>query len=193
MKTTKAKYIYYIGVEKYKEGKYTEDTGGITGIYRMKLNGKGKKRLVKAGKYDTISNLGVTSRGLVYKKNETWYKCSLNGKNRKKASGDLSSNMSVKHNPLSRNYAIEFSVCKTGYAYFPVVSRNKIVRNSWDKGGELFTYPGDLQKILISGKHMMVISESTDLETVYAYMMTPAGGRQKLVVQAPSMGRMWDY
>lgn len=72
-------YIYYIGTKKGKLYGVTVDMG-TTGIYRMKLNGSGKKCIYKPAGTESIASLYQIDNKLLFKSDSSWYTITLAGK-----------------------------------------------------------------------------------------------------------------
>ena len=197
----KGKYIYYIATKKRKFYGATVD-GKQLGIYRMKLNGKGKKCLVKGGSNVGFYNLGIKGNSLVYRKDGKWYTCSLTGK--KKKSLDIymcSSNVSITDYD---NYDFEdewlnsFTALKASKKSYYYEACSGIVSGTYGDGEfTLCRVKGKVKKLILSGNHMMVVSQtdpSGDYNTYYnAFMVRKNGKGKKLVKKGVEVSGGWDY
>lgn len=72
-------YIYYVGTKKGKPFGTTMDVGA-TGIYRMKLNGSGKKCIYKVNSTESIGSLCQVNKKLMFISNGSWYTITTAGK-----------------------------------------------------------------------------------------------------------------
>lgn len=192
----KGNYIYYISVKKTTRDGIKMD-GPCLGIYRIDLNGKGKKCILKAGTNEYFGALGVTSKGLLFVKNGSWYSCSFTGSNLKAADiDDYNSNLTIVD--TYSGYSSDVDVARSGYEYFgkgKTVYKEKDDDETDDDEKAVATTVGTVKKIVLSGKQMLVVSRSTKGYYTYynVYMMKRNGKSKKRVIRGVEVSGGWDY
>ena len=180
----KGKYIYYLGIKKKKnyDGVTVDDR--VTGIYRMKLNGKGKKKLVSFSDYYYTLELAMSGNKVLYLLEDGWYKYDPKTKKQSYLDKDV-----VRNIESVDDYSGAIEYCRSGkLVCYTDENRVYIEKGDW---GKKVTLSGDPQKIIISGKHIMVVTH--ELASYYVYMMKSNGTKLKKVEKGEEVSGGWDY
>lgn len=185
----KGKYIYYFGIQKHDF--YGDKVDGrVLGIYRMKLNGKGKKKLVAFDEYTYPSCLAVSGKKLLYKVGDQWYTYNLSTKKKAEYYGTVRSNIGRKD---WESTGIEPAV-SGGLTYKSSGSKVYIYKGS--KLKKKLSFKGEVQKVIASGKQMMVVihTGTGDYPDKYAVLMLKSDGtKRKKVAGGMLVSGGWDY
>ena len=188
----KGKYIYYLGIHKEKREGRTVD-GKVTGLYRMKLNGKGKKKLVSFSGWDYPYELAMSGNKILYHMGDGWYKYDTKTKKKSYLDKDVVRNIEG----VDDEYG-NIEDCRSGKLRCST-DGNRVYITKGDSGKTVLVegYP---QKIIISGKQIMVVthtwsedSYSDYPDTYFVYMMKTNGTKLKKVAKGVLVSGGWNY
>lgn len=155
------KYIYYIGMK--QESSYFSTSGEPTGIYRMNLDGKGKKCIKKFTGAFTTSQLTRGNNRIIFRNDYTlkYYCCGTNGKVRGTSISSKKMSVSAKDfSPYtSTGVADNLPLSYNSYGYTYTTDGSKLVRKGSSSKKTLHKFKqenGNLGLTVDMGSYLMV-------------------------------------
>lgn len=181
-------YIYYLGISKIRYYGNVVDKN-IVGIYRMKLNGTGKKCLYKSSRITQLASgnnkvyFKLGSAGNIWKY--------MNVRNKKVYDGKISghkmnSSFSYGYSWPQKTYC---NVTDGTYTY--TFSGGNVYRKRGRSTKKLLSVGGKVQKVITVGKYVIAVTHKNN--RAYAYIVQNNGKNRALLQSWFLAGGGWDY
>lgn len=181
-------YIYYLGISKTKFYGSVIDKS-IVGIYRMKLNGTGKKCLYRSSQ---ITQMASGNNKVYFKLGSTgniWKY--LNVRNGKVYDAKISGHK-LNSSFLYGNSWNQKTYCNvTDGTYTYTFSGGNVYRKNGRSTKKLMSVGGKVQKVITVGKYVIAVTHKNSW--VYAYIVQNNGKNKVLLQRWFLAGAHWDY
>ena len=175
-------YIYYLAYTKKTAYGKTKADDKCLGIYRMTLNGKGKKRIY--GFSDYAHMLGTDGKNLFYHVNarSSWMKYTIGG--------STASAVSITGLPTNVNFSSWYGSPKVTYGKTVYsFSGSYIYKTVSGSSKKVSKMKGTVKLIIPFKKHMFVVTENGT--HYYGIIMTTKGKQKKIIKKGFLAGGGW--